>query len=136
MAIFRWRLENASQAFNCGGNCAFPTTPNVDKWLCAASPVTVTAIDTYESFILFLLKMASPDRNTTQFNPTYVAFRNPDLDGESKVVEIIAILTIASVLSTAALALRVYVRQFVLGVFGWDDGVMVVAQVSLMAAPG
>ncbi|KAK3377087.1 hypothetical protein B0T24DRAFT_701223 [Lasiosphaeria ovina] len=55
--------------------------------------------------------------------------RDPALDRESRFGEIVAILTIGSVLSTVTLSLRCYARVFLLRCFGRDDGVMVAAQV-------
>lgn len=52
------------------------------------------------------------------------------LDGQSRFGEIVAILAVGSVLSTAAVSLRVYTRVKMLRTFGLDDSVMVVAQVS------
>jgi hypothetical protein len=54
---------------------------------------------------------------------------NPALDGESRVGEIIAILTVASILSTLVVALRVYSRAVILRSFGLDDAMIVPAQV-------
>lgn len=55
--------------------------------------------------------------------------RDPALDAESRVGEIIAILVVASVLSTLVVALRLYCRAFMLRSFGWDDGLILPAQV-------
>ena len=51
------------------------------------------------------------------------------LDGESRFSEIVGILSFCSVLSTTAVALRVYTRWRLIDAFGADDGTMVVAQV-------
>lgn len=53
------------------------------------------------------------------------------LDGESRFSEIVGILAFCSVLSTTAVALRVYTRWHLIDAFGADDGTMVVAQVSM-----
>lgn len=53
----------------------------------------------------------------------------PELDGESRVGEIIAILVVATLLSTLAVVLRCYSRAVVLRCFGLDDVVMIPAQV-------
>lgn len=50
-------------------------------------------------------------------------------DGESRFAEILAMLIVGSVLSTAAVALRAFTRMRMLRTFGLDDTVMVVAQV-------
>ncbi|KAL2020590.1 hypothetical protein VTK56DRAFT_8178 [Thermocarpiscus australiensis] len=60
--------------------------------------------------------------------------RDPALDNESRTTEIIAILTVASILSTLVVALRTYCRGFLLRSFGWDDGVMLPAQVLVLAS--
>lgn len=52
------------------------------------------------------------------------------LDEESRLVEIVAILVVGSVLSTAAVGLRAFTRLKMLRTFGADDSVMLVAQVS------
>ncbi|GJC91417.1 integral membrane protein [Colletotrichum higginsianum] len=49
-------------------------------------------------------------------------------DGESRFAEILAMLIVGSVLSTAAVALRAFTRMRMLRTFGLDDTVMVVAQ--------
>ncbi|KAK3359581.1 hypothetical protein B0T25DRAFT_621071 [Lasiosphaeria hispida] len=51
------------------------------------------------------------------------------LDNQSRFGEIVTILSIASVVSTIAVALRCYARLFILRCFGRDDGVMVAAQI-------
>jgi hypothetical protein len=60
---------------------------------------------------------------------------DPAKDSESRVAEIIAILTVASVLSTLTVGLRCYCRAFMLRSFGWDDGVLLPAQVCLTSFP-
>ncbi|KAJ0137717.1 hypothetical protein CTA2_2010 [Colletotrichum tanaceti] len=50
-------------------------------------------------------------------------------DGESRFAEILAVLVVGTVLSTAAVALRAFTRLRMLRTFGLDDAVMVVAQV-------
>lgn len=59
---------------------------------------------------------------------------NPALDGESRVGEIIAILSVASVLSTLVVSLRCYCRAVILRSFGLDDAIMVPAQVLTLAS--
>ncbi|KAK1511097.1 uncharacterized protein CCOS01_14859 [Colletotrichum costaricense] len=56
------------------------------------------------------------------------------LDGQSRFGEIVAILAVGSVLSTAAVSLRVYTRVRMLRTFGLDDSVMVVAQMFLIGS--
>ncbi|KXX73360.1 hypothetical protein MMYC01_209508 [Madurella mycetomatis] len=60
--------------------------------------------------------------------------RDPALDAESRVGEIIAILSVASVLSTLVVVLRIYCRAFMLRSFGWDDGLILPAQVLALAS--
>ncbi|KAF4341556.1 integral membrane protein [Fusarium beomiforme] len=55
-------------------------------------------------------------------------------DSSSRSVEIRAILIVFSIISTITVALRVYVRYKVLRSLGWDDRVMVVAQVLTIGA--
>ncbi|KAF6810681.1 integral membrane protein [Colletotrichum plurivorum] len=50
------------------------------------------------------------------------------IDDESRLVEIVAILAVGSVLSTAAVGLRAFTRLNMLHTFGADDSVMLVAQ--------
>ncbi len=54
---------------------------------------------------------------------------NHALDGQSKVPEIISILTVCSVLTTLLVTLRVITRATLLRAFGADDWIIVVAQV-------
>lgn len=56
------------------------------------------------------------------------------LDGSTRSPEIRAILITFSILSTTVVALRTYIRHMVLHSFGWDDGVMVIAQVFALGA--
>lgn len=58
---------------------------------------------------------------------------DPARDSESRTGEIVAILSIASALSTLAVLLRCYCRHILLRSFGWDDAVMVVAQVCVVS---
>lgn len=51
------------------------------------------------------------------------------LDGESRVAEIIAILSVGCVITSAVVALRVYTRTCLLRTFGADDAFMIAAQV-------
>ncbi|KAK4122086.1 hypothetical protein N657DRAFT_681907 [Parathielavia appendiculata] len=59
---------------------------------------------------------------------------NPALNGESRVGEIIAIISAACVLSTLVVALRCYSRAVILRSFGLDDAVMVPAQILTIAS--
>ena len=54
---------------------------------------------------------------------------DPALDSQSRVGEIIAIITVTSILSTLAVVLRCYSRAVILRSFGLDDAIMVPAQV-------
>ena len=51
------------------------------------------------------------------------------LDGQSKVPEIIAVLTVCTVLSTGLVTMRSYSRAYISGGFGADDWALVAAQV-------
>lgn len=64
----------------------------------------------------------------------YVKGENPVLDAESRSMEIITVLIAFSVISTLAVSLRTYIRFVVLRTFGWDDGVMIAAQVFAILA--
>lgn len=55
-------------------------------------------------------------------------------NGESRLAEIYAILTVGCVLSTIAVSLRSYTRLAILRTFGPDDGVMVAAQVLIIGS--
>jgi hypothetical protein len=59
---------------------------------------------------------------------------NHSLDGESRVTEISAILSIFATLTTVVVALRTYARQHLLCAFGADDAFMVAAQVLTIGA--
>ncbi|EAQ86279.1 hypothetical protein CHGG_07532 [Chaetomium globosum CBS 148.51] len=59
---------------------------------------------------------------------------DPALDGESRVGEIIAILSVASILSTLAVTLRCYSRAVILRSFGLDDAIIVPAQILTLAS--
>ncbi|KAK4450156.1 hypothetical protein QBC34DRAFT_461346 [Podospora aff. communis PSN243] len=59
---------------------------------------------------------------------------NPALNGQSRFGEIVIILSVFSVISTVAVAMRCYARLFMLRCFGRDDGVMVAAQVLALAS--
>ncbi|SPQ21469.1 304c17e9-557f-49a5-93ef-64b29e142d23 [Thermothielavioides terrestris] len=59
---------------------------------------------------------------------------NPALDGESRVTEIVVILSVASVFSTLAVTLRCYSRGVILRSFGLDDAIMVPAQILTLAS--
>ncbi|KAK4152013.1 hypothetical protein C8A00DRAFT_16638 [Chaetomidium leptoderma] len=58
----------------------------------------------------------------------------PALDGESRVGEIIAILSVASILSTLTVALRCYSRAVILRSFGLDDIMILPAQALTLAS--
>ncbi len=51
------------------------------------------------------------------------------LDGESRANEVIILLSTMCVVSTTAVALRIYARHVILQALGRDDWVMVTAQV-------
>lgn len=55
-------------------------------------------------------------------------------DGESQVTYIVSVLTLACVLSTTAVVLRLYTRSRILHTFGADDAVMGFAQVLTLAS--
>ncbi|KAK1980095.1 hypothetical protein LZ30DRAFT_146319 [Colletotrichum cereale] len=55
-------------------------------------------------------------------------------DGETRIAEILAILVVGAVLSTAAVALRAFTRLKMLRTFGADDVIMVVAQVLVLGS--
>ncbi|KAH6988351.1 hypothetical protein EDB80DRAFT_654432 [Ilyonectria destructans] len=59
---------------------------------------------------------------------------NHSLDGESRSAEICIILSIFCALSTIAVALRSYIRLVLLRTFGFDDGIIIVAQVLAIGA--
>ncbi|KAL2191501.1 hypothetical protein L209DRAFT_768945 [Thermothelomyces heterothallicus CBS 203.75] len=59
---------------------------------------------------------------------------HPELDDEARVVEIIAILSVTSILSTLVVALRCYSRAVILRSFGLDDAIMVPAQILTLAS--
>ncbi|KAK3903666.1 hypothetical protein C8A05DRAFT_32607 [Staphylotrichum tortipilum] len=59
---------------------------------------------------------------------------NPALDHESRADEIIAILSIASVLSTLVVAMRTYSRAVILRSFGPDDAIIIPAQILTLAS--
>jgi hypothetical protein len=54
---------------------------------------------------------------------------NPSLDGESRVNEVVIILSVACTLSTLVVALRCYTRAVILRSFGPDDALIIPAQV-------
>lgn len=58
---------------------------------------------------------------------TYI--NDHSLDSQSRFGEIVTVLAVFSVLSTAAVALRVFARWRLLHTFGLDDAVMMLAQV-------
>lgn len=59
---------------------------------------------------------------------------NPAIDAETRQPEIIAILSVFTVVSTLAVVLRCHARLFLLRCFGLDDAVMVAAQVLTIAS--
>ncbi|KAL2162981.1 hypothetical protein VTH06DRAFT_6817 [Thermothelomyces fergusii] len=59
---------------------------------------------------------------------------NPELDDDTRVVEIIAILSVTSILSTLVVVLRCYSRAVILRSFGLDDAIMVPAQILTLAS--
>jgi hypothetical protein len=59
---------------------------------------------------------------------------NHSLDGESRSAEMCVILSVFCALSTTAVALRTYIRLVLLRTFGFDDGIMLVAQVLAIGA--
>ncbi|KAL2138503.1 hypothetical protein VTI28DRAFT_6653 [Corynascus sepedonium] len=59
---------------------------------------------------------------------------DPALDSQSRVGEIIAIITVTSILSTLAVVLRCYSRAVILRSFGLDDAIMVPAQILTLAS--
>lgn len=56
------------------------------------------------------------------------------LDGQTKVPEIISIITVCCVLTSTLVLLRVVTRAWIVRAFGPDDWVLVVAQVLSVAA--
>ncbi|KAM0547511.1 hypothetical protein ACHAPJ_010384 [Fusarium lateritium] len=64
----------------------------------------------------------------------HTAMKYRSLDTVSRSLEIRAILAVFSVLSTIAVVLRTYIRSRVLRSFGWDDGLMVFAQVLVIGS--
>ncbi|KAL2165648.1 hypothetical protein VTG60DRAFT_4081 [Thermothelomyces hinnuleus] len=59
---------------------------------------------------------------------------HPERDDEARIVEIIAILSVTSILSTLVVALRCYSRAVILRSFGFDDAIMVAAQILTLAS--
>lgn len=60
---------------------------------------------------------------------------NHALDTQSRVGQVIAILTVPCVLSTLVVVLRIYCRAVILGSFGKDDAVIIPAQVRNTRTP-
>ncbi|KAK1761560.1 hypothetical protein QBC47DRAFT_31345 [Echria macrotheca] len=58
---------------------------------------------------------------------------DPTLSGQSRTGEIVAILSVACTISTCAVLLRCYCRHVILKSFGWDDAIMVPAQILTIA---
>lgn len=56
------------------------------------------------------------------------------LDGQSQVTYIVSILSLATVISTAVVVLRIFTRARILRTFGLDDAVMGVAQILTIGA--
>ncbi|KAJ4245513.1 hypothetical protein NW762_014022 [Fusarium torreyae] len=71
------------------------------------------------------LRWAEDDHPTMEYR---------SLDGISRSLEIRVVLAVFSVLSTIAVVLRTYIRSRVLRSFGWDDGLMVFAQVLVIGS--
>lgn len=59
---------------------------------------------------------------------------NHALDGQSQVTFIVSILSLATVISTAVVVLRIFTRARILRTFGVDDAVMGVAQILTIGA--
>lgn len=59
---------------------------------------------------------------------------NHALDGQSQVTFIVSILSLATVISTAVVVLRIFTRARILRTFGLDDAVMGVAQLLTIGA--
>lgn len=59
---------------------------------------------------------------------------NHSLDGESKVPEILAIVTTCCFLTSLFVTLRIFTRSCIVRAFGADDWVLVVAQILAVAA--
>ncbi|KAI7776709.1 hypothetical protein LA080_004643 [Diaporthe eres] len=59
---------------------------------------------------------------------------NHALDGQSQVTFIVSILSLATVISTAVVVLRIFTRARILRTFGLDDAVMGVAQILTIGA--
>ncbi|KAF4949464.1 hypothetical protein FSARC_13476 [Fusarium sarcochroum] len=64
----------------------------------------------------------------------HAAMEYRSLDSTSRSLEIRAVLAVFSVLSTIAVVLRTYIRSRLLRSFGWDDGLMVIAQVLVIGS--
>ncbi|KAK1835755.1 hypothetical protein QBC39DRAFT_273695, partial [Podospora conica] len=60
--------------------------------------------------------------------------RDPAIDAETRKPEIVAILSVFTIISTLAVVLRCHARLFLLRCFGLDDAVMVAAQVLTIAS--
>lgn len=56
------------------------------------------------------------------------------LDGQSQVTYIVSILSLATVISTAVVVLRIFTRSRILRTFGADDAVMGIAQLLTIGA--
>lgn len=59
---------------------------------------------------------------------------NHALDGQSQVTFIVSILSLATVISTAVVVLRIFTRSRILRTFGADDAVMGIAQLLTIGA--
>ncbi|KAL2152209.1 hypothetical protein VTH82DRAFT_5393 [Thermothelomyces myriococcoides] len=59
---------------------------------------------------------------------------HPELDNEARTAEIVAILCVASILSTLVVGLRWYSRAVILRSFGLDDAILVPAQILTLAS--
>ncbi len=60
---------------------------------------------------------------------------NHSLDHESRVTEVIVILSVACTLSTLVVAMRCYSRLVILRSFGLDDALIIPAQVRRTGSP-
>jgi hypothetical protein len=56
------------------------------------------------------------------------------LDGQSQVTFIVSVLSLATVVSTAVVVLRIFTRSCILRTFGPDDAVMGIAQLLTIGA--
>lgn len=78
--------------------------------------------------------MAVGANNVLSIKATAPTIADHSKDGESQVTYIVSVLTLACVLSTAAVVLRLYTRSRILHTFGADDAVMAFTQVLTLAS--